>query len=87
MTSIALLKSAAFATTDRFDSMFVSFSLILWEPKLHFTLASLILWKRTFISVRFPRHREAELFFRFRSFPIHTNNERPALKRKLFEVV
>ena len=77
MTSIALLKSAAFATTDWFHSGFVSFSLILWEPKFHFTLVSLILWKRTFISVRCLKHREAELFFGSVRFLF--TNERPAL--------
>ena len=63
MASIALLKSAAFTTIDWFHSGFVSFSLILWKPKFHFNLVSLILWKRTFISVRFLRYREAEVFF------------------------
>ena len=44
---------------------------IVVETKIHFTLVSIILWKRTFISVHFLRHREADFFFRFRSFPIH----------------
>ena len=77
MTSIALLKSAAFTTTDWFHYGFVSFSIILWEPKFHFTSVSLILLKRTFISVRFLRHREAELYFGSVRFLF--TNERPAL--------
>ena len=67
MTSIALLKSAAFTTPDWFHPGFVPFSLILWELKFHFNFVSLILWKRTYTSVRFLMYFEAELFFFFRT--------------------